>query len=270
MVWDEYFADEQEARSAESDRGKKRTVTVGWMLRAPKTSVIFSPPEPFSRDDPKPISSKSIQHCPAAIDFDRRHFVIPAPIDVTLNFQRQPDGSLGLKDANGERSNIRESGLQSMLMLGPQSEWRHPDRPLIQFISPYIFVADEPCFVVQTAPYLHYFPEPRPGVQMGGRFPIHIWPRPLSWAFEWHDISKPLTLKRGEPWFYVRFETENPSARVRLVEQEETKELGEYIDCISDVSKYVNQTYPLFSEAQRRRPETLVKAKKTKGTRSTA
>ncbi|MBL37414.1 MAG: hypothetical protein CMP07_03285 [Xanthomonadales bacterium] len=261
MVWDEYFADEQEARSAESVRGKKRTVTVGWMLQAPKSSVIFSPPKPFSRDDPKPASSKSIQHCPAAIDFDARHFVIPVPINLTLHFVREPNGSLTLKDANGEKSGIRESGLKSMLMVGPQSEWRHPDRPLIQIISPYVFIADEPCFVNQTAPYLHYSPEPRPGVQMGGRFPIHIWPRPVSWAFEWYDVSKPLILKRGEPWFYVRFETENPSARVRLVEQEKTTELEEYINSIADVSKYVNQTYSLFSEAQRNRPEFLVKPK---------
>lgn len=265
MPWDEYFADEQAALGATEVRGKQRTLTVGWLLRAPKSSVIFQPPQPFSRNDPKPVSSKSIQHCPAAIDFDRRHFVIPSPIDVTLQFKRQPDGSLGLADADGQQSAIRESGLGAMLMLGPQSEWRHPDRPLIQIVSPYVFVADEPCFVVQTAPYLHYFAEPRLGVQMGGRFPIHIWPRPMSWAFEWYDISKPLKLKRGEPWFYVHFETENPSSRVRLVEQEETAELGEYIDSIADVSKYVNQTYSLFSEAQRRRPDRLVSPKNRKG-----
>ena len=29
---------------------------------------------------------------------------------------------------------------------------------------------------------------------MGGRFPVHIWPRPLSWGFEWHDVTKPLVL----------------------------------------------------------------------------
>lgn len=262
MAWDEFFADEQDALDAELSRKKKRTVTVGWTLQAPKSSVIFSPPQPFTRNDPKPSSAKSIQHCPAAIDFDHRHFVIPAPIDLTLHFVRQANGSLSLQDANGEQSGIRDSGLGSLLMVGPQNEWRHPDRPLIQILSPYIFVADEPCYVVQTAPYLHYLSDPRPGVQMGGRYPIHIWPRPLSWAFEWYDVSRPLTLKRGEPWFYVRFETENPSARIRLVEQEHTQELDDYVNSIADVSKYVKQTYSLFSEAQRMRPRTLVRAKK--------
>lgn len=261
MDWDEEFADDQSVRHA-ARSGAKRTVTVGWLARTNQTSVIFSPPKLFSRDDPKAASSKSVQNCPAAIDFDRRHFVVPAPIDITLNFVRQANGQLTLQDADGDQSGIRQQGLQELLILHPQKEWRHPDRPLIQFLSPYIFVADDPCFIVQTPPYLHYFPEPRPGVQMGGRFPIHIWPRPVSWGFEWHDVSRPLKLKRGEPWFYVRFETENPSARVRLVEQEQTPELEKYISDVSDVSKFVNRTYSLFSETQRLRPATLVRAKK--------
>ncbi len=261
MSWDEIFAEEQGARDAER-LGGKRTITVGWLARTTQTSVLFSAPKLFSRDDPKAASSKSVQHCPAAVDFDRRHFVIPSPIDVELHFVRQANGGMSLQDANGDQSGITASGLQELLRLHPQQEWRHPDRPLIQFLSPYIFVADDPCFIVQTAPYLHYFPEPRPGVQMGGRFPIHIWPRPVSWGFEWYDVTRPLKLKRGEPWFYVRFETENPSARVRLVEQEITPELEKYISDISDVSKFVSRTYSLFSEAQRLRPPTLVRAKK--------
>jgi hypothetical protein len=261
MNWDEHFAEEQSARRTEQS-GAARTVTVGWIVRATQTSVLFAPPQLFSRNDPKAESSKSVQYCPAAVDFDRRHFVVPVPIDVELHFVRQANGQMSLQDANGDQSGISPNGLQELLKLHPQKEWRHPERPLIQFLSPYIFVADDPCFIVQTAPYLHYFPEQRPGVQMGGRFPIHIWPRPVSWGFEWHDISRPLKLKRGEPWFYVRFETENPSARVRLVEQEQTPELEKYITDISDVSKFVSRTYSLFSEAQRLRPATLVRAKK--------
>ena len=182
-------------------------------------------------------------------------------MDVTLAFQRQPNGQLQLIDADGDQSAMRQTGLREMMVLHPQNEWRHPDRPILQMIAPYVFVADEPCFVVQTPPYLHYFPNPRPGLQMGGRFPVHVWPRPLSWGFEWYDITKPLVLKRGEPWFYVSFETENPAGRVRLVEQERTEELDSYISGILDVSNYVNQTYSLFSEAQRMRPEQLLKPK---------
>lgn len=260
MSWDDYFADDRAASDA-SDRGRKRTVTVGWTVRTQKANAIWGPPQSFSRQDPKPSSAKSVQVCPAAVDFDRRHFVIPCPVDITLSFRRQPNGSLQLVDENGDQSAIRQTGLRDLMILHPQNEWRHPDRPLIQMIAPYVFVADDPCFVVQTPPYLHYFPNPRPGLQMGGRFPVHIWPRPLSWGFEWYDVSRPLILKRGEPWFYVSFETENPTARVRLVEQEMTPELDSYISSVLDVSNYVNQTYSLFDEAQRTRPDRLLKPK---------
>lgn len=261
MGWGDLIADEHDAIDAETVRGKKRTVTVGWIVRATQASVLFGPPQPFSRNDPKYGSSKSVGHCPAAIDFDRRHFVIPSPLDLTVRFVRQPNGQLSLQDADGENSAVRPNNLRELLFMHPQNEWRHPDRPVIQMVSPYIFIADDPCYIVQTAPYLHYFSEQRPGVQMGGRFPIHIWPRPVSWGFEWHDVSKPLKLKRGEPWFYVRFETENPSAHVRLVEQDNTDELEKYIESIAGVSNYVNKTYSLFSEAQRIRPERLVKSR---------
>ncbi|MBX7460351.1 hypothetical protein [Qipengyuania huizhouensis] len=260
MSWDDYFA--ADAGSAEAERrGKKRTVTVGWTVRFAKSDAIWSPPTTFARSEPKSKSGKSIQVCPAAIDFDRRHFVIPCPVDLTLAFVRDAQGRLQLTDADGEQSGMRPQGRANLLQLQPQSEWRDPERPILQFTAPYVFVADEPCWVVQTEPYLHWFPERRPGVAMGGRYPIHIWPRPLAWAFEWYDLSKPLVLKRGDPWFYVHFETENPGAHVRLVEQEMTDELETYLDSIIDVSNYVNKTYGLFGEAQRIRPEKLLKPK---------
>lgn len=260
MGWDDYFAENAGAVEAEG-RGKKRNVTVGWTVRFAQGNAIWAAPKSFSRSDPKATSAKSIQVCPAAIDFDRRHYVIPCPVDLTLAFTRNAQGGLQLTDADGEASQMRPQGRANLFQLQPQNEWRHPERPILQFTAPYVFVADEPCYVVQSPPYLHWFPEQRPGMAMGGRFPIHIWPRPLAWAFEWYDLSKPLVLKRGDPWFYVHFETENPSAHVRLVEQEMTGELEKYLDSIIDVSNYVNKTYGLFGEAQRIRPDRLLKPK---------
>ena len=259
MSWDDLFADDAEGREAQ-ERGKSRTVTVGWAVRFGTGGAIWGAPKAFSRDDPKSASAKSVQVCPAAVDFDRRHFVVPCPVDLTLKFESGPKG-LSLVDANGKGSALRPQGTANLLVMQPQEEWRRPDRPLIQMVAPYVFVADEPCYVVQTPPYLHYFPQQHPGVQIGGRYPIHIWPRPLSWAFEWHDLEKPLVLRRGDPWFYVHFETENPSARVRLVEQEMTPELEKYVSEITDVSNYVNKTYSLFSEVRRLRPARLLKPK---------
>jgi hypothetical protein len=256
--FDDDFAIDMDVRGG----SRSRVLTVGWTVRAAKAGIIWAPPAPFSRSDRKAASAKSVQYCPAAVEFDRRHFVVACPFDLTLQFEHLPSGQLQLKDADGEGSAMRPAGLRESVVLHPQSEWRDPARPVIQIVAPYVFVADEPCYVVQTPPYLHYMPTPRPGVQIGGRFPIHVWPRPLSWGFEWHDTKQPLSLKRGEPWFYVHFETENPATRVRLVETELTEELETFVNSIVDVSNYVNKTFSLFTEAQARRPATLVKPKR--------
>jgi hypothetical protein len=113
-------------------------------------------------------------------------------------------------------------------------------------------------YVNQYPPFLQYNPTPRPGVQVNGRFPIDIWPRALQWGFEWHDMSKDLIIKRGEPLFYVHFEGPDPSAPIRMIEAKRTPELMGYIDSITGVTEYVSQTYSLFKNARERRPERLL------------
>ena len=195
MKWEDQFAEDFDRDESER-KGSSRSVTVGWTVRFPQGSdAIWAPPKPFTRNDPKPASAKSVQVCPAAIDFDRRHFVIPCPIDITLSVMRGPNGQLQLADIDGEKSAMRPQGRHSMRMLHPQSEWRHPERPIIQIVAPYVFVADEPCYVVQTAPYLDWFPTPRPGLMMGGRFPCSSAASPGSMS-----ASRPRTRRRMSGW----------------------------------------------------------------------
>ena len=73
--------------------------------------------------------------------------------------------------------------------------------------------------------------------------------------------SRDLILRRGEPWFYVRFETEDPSRPVRLIEAEMTPQLKEYVGGLNAVTNYVNRTFSLFSTARERRPKRLLVAK---------
>jgi hypothetical protein len=84
----------------------------------------------------------------------------------------------------------------------------------------------------------------------------------MMWAFEWYDTSRELSLRRGEPWFYVRFETHDPSRPVRLLEADNTPELKQYLAGLSTVTNYVNRTFSLFETAKARRPKTLLVPKK--------
>lgn len=238
-------------------RPSRSVVDIGWTLGDAKASLIWDDPEPVRQPSARPPSAKSVQVCPAAIDFDTRHFMVKCPIDLHLRLRL--DGEKPhLENVDGARSTVRTKTLSQMLSLTGPGEWRHPERPIVQVITPYLFLTDAPVYISQLAPYLHYVDPPWPGVLIGGRFPLDIWPRHLMWAFEWHDPKKDLVLKRDQPWFYVRFETENPASPIRLFEAEMRPEVQAYVDSLSGVTNYVNRTFSLFERARRRRPKRLL------------
>ena len=172
-----------------------------------KQGVLFDAPERMRSADTNRDHAKSASRCPAVINLEARYFVIKCPFTMHIGFERDSEGKPHLKNKIGEKSPVRPNKLADLVTLVAEAEWRHRDRPTIQIKTPYIFIADQPVFLTQAPPFMHYLPAPWPGTLFGGRFPIHVWPRPLMWAFEWHDVSKDLVLRRGDPWFYAGFET---------------------------------------------------------------
>jgi hypothetical protein len=239
-------------------QANRSAVEIGWFLDADKATFIWEAPRRIKRDDPPPAHAKAVNYCPSVLDHEARMFEIPCPIDLRLRLQFDEKGEPKLVNADGDQSTVRSKHLSQMLAVVGRREWRHPKRPIIQLITPYVFLADEPVFMTQMPPISWYNPDPWPGALVGGRLPIDVWPRQMMWAFEWFDTSKELVLKRGEPWFYVRFETHDPTRPVRVFEAENTPQLREYIQGLSAVSNYVNRTYSLFKIARDRRPAKLL------------
>ena len=250
------------------ETGRNGPVTVGWLLTEKKGGIIYFPPERVRSVDLNRKHAKSASRCPAVINLESRYFVIRCPFDINIGFTRDDKGKPVLRNLSGEASAIRASKLGEKLHITNEVEWRRPEVPTIQLSLPYVFIADEPVYLSQVAPFMHYTRDPLPGTIFGGRFPIHIWPRPLMWAFEWHDITKPLKVNRGDPLFYVTFETNPQDRSVAVVEAEETPELKEYMDLISGAVNYVNQTFSLFEAAEERRPQRLVKPVPRRGDES--
>lgn len=252
-------------RSARPEAGSQRGrgVDVGWLIDTDQAGVIWEAPRPFQPQHPKPGSSKSASLCPAVIEFDRRHFIIPVPFDLHFRISRNNQGQMQITNLDGNQGSVRAGMMDRLFVVMPQHEWRYPDKPVVQVTTPYLFLSDDPVYLNQFPAYLHYRPKQLPGVQLCGRFPIDVWPRLLMWAFEWHDLDSELVLRRGEPWFYVRFETPDPAAPVRLHEAEMTEPLRAYLQQISEVSNYVNRTFSLFKTARQRRPQTLLVRKGT-------
>ena len=240
------------------DGPRSGLVRVGWLLREEQGSVIYDAPMRVRSAPPRRRHAKSASRCPAVIGLESRYFAVKCPFELHLSFVRDKHGKPGLRNVLGQNSPVRPNKLNSLLHLTAESEWRHPDRPTIQMSLPYVFVADEPVYLSQVAPFMHYRSDPWPGTIFGGRFPIDVWPRPLMWAFEWHDTDKELKLSRGEPLFYCQFETVPQDRPVQLIEAALTPELDGYLKQISGVVNFVNQSFSLFGTAAERRPETLV------------
>ncbi len=246
----------------EPEPERPRVVEVGWLLDTDKAHFIWSDPQRLRRNDPSPVHAKAVNQCPSILDHEARMFEVLCPIDLRLQFRRDEKGQPVLVNPDGDNSAVRTKNLNRMLTMINAKEWRHPDRPVLQIITPYVFISDEPVFMSQMPPFAHFKPAPWPGTMIGGRLPIHIWPRQMMWAFEWYDTTKDLVLKRNEPWFYVRFETHDPTRPVRLVEAELTPELEAHRRSMTSVAGYMNQTYSLLKTAAARRPASLLKRKR--------
>jgi hypothetical protein len=233
-------------------------LTVGWFLASDRGAVLYDPPERVIIRPPNRGHAKSAARCPAVVQLESRYFVVKCPFDLHIGFQRDDNGKAVLVNRAGAASPIRSSKLNEVLTLVSEAEWRFPDRPTVQLHLPYCFVADEMVYMTQLSAFAHYRAEPLPGTIFGGRFPISIWPRPLMWAFEWHEPAKDLILRRGEPLFYVQFEGMDPSRAVQVVEAEKTAELSAYVEKLSGAVNYVSQTFSLFKAAEAMRPKKLL------------
>ena len=202
--------------------------------------------------------AKSASRCPAVLDLEARYFEIPCPFDLYLRMDRAQNGQWTVRNLADETSGLRPGSLKRQLHMVNQGEWRHPERPMLQIMAPYRFISDDVVYVTQCEPFMDFGSRRRPGMVFGGRFPTHVWPRSLMWAFEWYDLSQPLMIKRGDPWFYVHFETTDPTRKVRMVEATKTPDLEQYTNQIDGVANYVNQTFSLFERAESVRPKKLL------------
>ncbi len=234
-------------------------VRIGWLLKEERGGVVYEAPSRLRSAKTDRRHGKSASRCPAILNLESRHVEVRCPFDLHLGFARDKEGRPGLRNLAGAASPVRASKLSDLVHMVNEAEWRYPDRPTVQLSLPYVFIADEPVYLSQVPPFMHYRSDPWPGTLFGGRFPIDVWPRPLMWAFEWHDTEKALQLSRGEPLFYCQFETVPPDRPFQLVEAARTPELEAYLDHISGAVNYVNQTFSLFRIARERRPASLVR-----------
>ncbi len=242
---------------------RRRMVEVGWIIDIDSAGFIYDAPHPYQRQAPAQASNKAVGYCPAILDYEARLFEVLCPFDLHLRLGKNEQGAFKLNYPDQFNSASNPKFTSKLVEPTHPNEWRDPAIPVLQIRTPYRFVTDETVFINMMPAFHHFRQPPLPGLVIGGRFPLRDWPRALNWAFEWHDKTQDLVLKRGEPWFTLRFETEDPSRQVRLVEAEMTPELRRFARGMDGVTSFVDQTFSLFGVARSRRPKRLlVKAKR--------
>ncbi|CAE7559750.1 flbA, partial [Symbiodinium microadriaticum] len=220
------------------DAARDGPATIGWLLDPPESQLVFVPPRRLRSGSGPRSHAKSVTACPAVLGLENRLFEVVCPVDLTLELCETDFGETAVRNVDGALSAVRDDALAHLVHVHAREEWRHPDRPMMQLRLPYVFLADEPVYMSQLPPFLHFAETPAPGLMIPGRFPINVWPRTLTWAFEWHDTGKPLVLRRGTPLFYLMFEVFPQSRAVQLVEAERTPELEAYLREIQGVVNY--------------------------------
>lgn len=258
--WKDRFAALGQREEQPEPAKPSRFCEIGWLVDTDQAGLIYGAPRPISRKPSReaPSSSKGVNHCPAVIEMESKTFEVPCPYDVSLRLRKDEQGNLKIARADTENTTVTLKHLSKIVHLMGPDRWRDRRYPVVQINAPYRFLSDELVWMNQVPPYFHYREEQWPGLLIGGRFPIDAWPRIMMWAFEWRSPDKVLTFKRGEPWFYLRFETYNPARPIRMFEAEMTPELRRFCQSIDGVTNYVDQTMKLFDEARSRRPAKLL------------
>jgi len=198
-------------------------VEVGWMVDADKAGFIYEAPRQYQRNAPKPASTKAVGFCRAVLDYEARNLRGALPFDLHLRLARDAEGNSSAAVSAAERKHV-ESAIRQ-----PADRRLQPKR---MARAEQAGAADHDALSLRrgravwmqpAAAVLPLPPAAAAGLMIGGRFPIHDWPRVLSWAFEWHRPRRDLILTRGEPGSAPASRSRTPSRQVALVDAEMTR-----------------------------------------------
>ena len=199
----------------------KRYTEIFWLTTHAKKDVYpwvdtaFAEPKHFYPLLRMERQGASYLQCPALSSTFKNSFVITAPFDLTITCNR----------ATGTVSTDRyaQAFYDDFITVRPSANAKLPI--LISISICYLFFAHESVEIeVRDAPLITS--ESTKNIKLvPGRFNISKWLRPLEFAFEIIDDTKPVTIKTGDPLFMVTFTTPN-NKPVKLTRKIETPEIS--------------------------------------------
>lgn len=166
-----------------------------------------------------------IPFCPAHVNYGKNSFIFKSPYDFKIfhNHEKFPYDPIQF---DFDKTSIKENIIWDIFHIYPESGWRNPNMPIVQMKINMAFLADEDIEIELKSPERSPKWTQMPGTYIDGSFNIYEWQRRISWGFEWHDTSKPIEVKRGDPLLEIKF---NTPKNVQLEKIALTKEIEDAI-----------------------------------------
>jgi hypothetical protein len=232
-------------------------ITVGWTpYKFSHTNSGFDHELEFIHNvffEPEKLSNifngvkSNFRNCPANTQFLKNFWLIRAPFDFEVTFDRK----------NRRAQLDKEQKWVNEFFHARWDESSDNDNLLITHGCRYLFVADEPTRIEVYPPFLHKEVENTRFIN--GTFDIQKWQRPVDFSFEVLDDTKPVKVKRGDPLFYIKFQGEDLFEDFKLKEIEWTDELLRMTKRCQPQVWYKGLGWKLARLGNRGRPKKLVK-----------
>lgn len=184
---------------------------IGWY-----TDAVLNPPSDLFVIEPIRLSEQeknlgNYKHCPAFSQYVNQTFVINSPFDLELSFS---ENKVRIVKSSLDKSEYEKN---ITVDIGQY--------PIIQMELHIGVVADAPCSIEVFGPFFSPSQKDSTYRVIPGSYDIFSWQRFLNFAFEWTDLEKNITIKRGQPLLYMRFRSKNINEKFQMLRIEMTDEL---------------------------------------------
>jgi len=181
----------------------------------PECQILFNEPESVYKNLLKQKTTDYLK-CPAFIEICKNTYVITSPFDMEININKE----------NKYVSSSFSQSLFDVYCRNRLEQTKSSDLPLITLPPHYVIYSDEdvmiellPCFLQTKDKAWNIVP---------GTFNIGKWIRPIEFVLEILNNQDSLSIKSGDPLFYIKFRTPNNS-KVELIRVPMTKKLNDAI-----------------------------------------
>jgi len=162
--------------------------------------------------EPEPVLKHIVQErdkhvaflkCPAMVDLYKNVFMVRSPMDITLSIARDDKGNCVVREHSQLPTFMHD-------FIVHRDSIQNSRFPMISISICYLMYTKKSLEIEVMHPSLsaHISTGLRGVNLICGKYDISKWIRPLEMAFEVHDDTERIEIKRGDPLYYFRLNTD--------------------------------------------------------------